>query len=121
MALSSAEAELNASLKGACEGLGLRELSGELGDKFNLELLGDASALTGMLSRRGSGKVKHLEVRQLWLQEKVRGKELEYKKIPRKLNASDALTHHWSYREAKEHFHRVGLRTSRAPRQSPGQ
>ena len=97
-----------------------KQMPEELSDKFELELLGDASALSGMLSRRGSGKVKHLEVRQLWLQEKVRDQQLVYRKIPRKLNASDTLTHHWSYREAKEHFHRVGLRTARAPRQSPG-
>ena len=71
VALSSAEAELNASVKAAQEGLSLKHLAEEFGDQVFLRLCGDSSANDGILKRSGTGKVKHLSVRQMWLQEKV--------------------------------------------------
>ena len=71
VALSSAEAELSASVKAAQEGLSLKHLAEELGNQVSLRLRGDSSANDGILKRSGTGKVKHLSVRQLWLQEKV--------------------------------------------------
>ena len=43
--------------------------------------------------RAGCGKVKHLEVRQLWLQSHIRSGALTYGKIPRETNSSDSLAH----------------------------
>ena len=70
VALSSAEAELNASVT-AQEGLSPKHLAEEFGDLVFLRLRGDSSANDGILKRSGTGKVKHLSVRQMWLQEKV--------------------------------------------------
>ena len=96
IALSSAEAELNAILKMGQEMLGIRELLKEMGVHKELVINCDSSAVKGILSRRGSGKVKHLEVRQLWLQERIGRKEIALEKIPRSQNIGDALTHHWT-------------------------
>ena len=52
---------------------------------------GDSSAVKGILARRGCGKVKHLEVKQLWLQEQVRSGKIEFQKISRKNNLCDAF------------------------------
>ena len=71
VALSSAEAELSASVKAAQEKLSLKHLAEELGNQVSLRLRGDSSANDGILKRSGTGKVTHLSVRQLWLQEKV--------------------------------------------------
>ena len=68
IALSSCEAELNAALKGAVEGLNVRRLAASLGDTLPLELRTDASAARGVILRQGVGKVRHLQVKQLWLQ-----------------------------------------------------
>ena len=65
VALSSAEAELNAMLKTACEGLNLKHLLEEIGMNLDLHLKGDSSASHGTLQRLGTGRVKHLETRQL--------------------------------------------------------
>ena len=46
--------------------------------------------------RQGVGKVRHLQVKQLWLQENVAAGELIIAKIPRAENYADALTHPWS-------------------------
>ena len=67
IALSSAEAELNATVKGLSEVIGLYNLIEETQKvSVNLTLCTDASACKGMLLRHGTGKVKHLSVKQLW-------------------------------------------------------
>ena len=104
IALSSAEAELNASVKAAQEGLSLKHLAEELGDRVWLCLRGDSSANDGILKRSGAGKVKHLSIRQLWLQEKVEEGVLWHEKIPRLTNCADAMTHHFTRSEGELHF-----------------
>ena len=95
IALSSCEAELNAALKGAVEGLNVQRLAASLGDTLPLELRTDASAARGVILRQGVGEVRHLQVKQLWLQENVAAGELTIVKIPRANNCADALTHPW--------------------------
>ena len=109
VALSSGEAELNSALKGASEGMGLKSLLAELGEAVHLTLYGDSTASRGILLREGAGEIKHLHVKQLWLQEKVAAGEVSVKQLPRADNVSDALTHHWSS-EAAGHYATMGLR-----------
>ena len=96
IAFSSCEAEPNAALKGAVEGLNVQRLAAYLGDELPLELRTDASAARGVILRQGVGTVRHLQVKQLWLQENVAAGELTIVKIPRAENCADALTHQWS-------------------------
>ena len=103
IALRSGEAELNASLKGGAELLGLRELFREWHRPIALVLEGDSSACKGTINRTGSGRIKHLEVKQLWIQDKAKEKELEFKKVPREYNAADCLTKHWGP-DGQKHF-----------------
>ena len=115
VALSSAEAELNASIKAAQEGVGLKHLCEELGDSCFLKLKGDSSANDGILKRSGAGKVKHLSVRQLWLQEQVSEGVAEHIKVPRLDNISDILTHHFTRAEALHHFPRMSCQRPDCP------
>ena len=108
VALSSGEAELNAMLKAGCEGLSLKHLLQEIGLEMGLHLRGDSSASHGTLQRLGSGRIKHLETRQLWLQEKVYNKEVSIEKVPRERNWADVLTHGWSVSDG-HHFDRMGV------------
>ena len=109
IALSSKEAELNAALKMASELVGLKNSLEEWGHKVKVEVLGDSSPLQGLLERRGTGKIKHLSMIHLWLQERVRAREIEYRKVP---SPSDALTHHWTEKEGVLHFTKRGLNSS---------
>ena len=61
----------------------------------------DASAVRGVVQRQGAGKVKHLEVRQLWIQEREANGQLQVVKVPRAVNWSDLMTHHWSESEGE--------------------
>ena len=69
----------------------------------------DSSACNGILHREGCGKDKHLETRQLWVQEHVANKILDVHKITRELNASVCLTHRWNASDGLEHFVTIGV------------
>ena len=72
VALSSGEAELGGICKGASKALGLRSLAQDLGFDFQLEILTDATAAIGICKMRGLGKIRHLAVADLWVQDRVR-------------------------------------------------
>ena len=82
----------------------------EFGVETVLTLQGDSAAAKGTLSREGSGRIKHLEVRQLWLQSWIKSGEVRLLKIPRDSNSSDTLTKHWAPADSLPHFRRVNLR-----------
>ena len=71
IALSSGEAEYYGLVKGASQGLGVKNMMNEYGVETKVTVKTDASAAKGIASRRGSGKVRHIEVSQLWVQSKV--------------------------------------------------
>ena len=73
VSLSSGEAELKALNRGAAGIIQTSEILKGLGMEVKRRAYSDSSAGRGMTQRRGSGKVRHLEGRELWLQEKVRG------------------------------------------------
>ena len=64
----------------------------EFGVNIGIRLRTDASAAKGIATRRGMGKVRHIEVNQLSVQEKVRNKEIELRKVSGTENLADALT-----------------------------
>ena len=104
VALSSAEAELNAAVKGISEVLGMRNVLAELGFDLGVRHFIDASATKGILNRTGAGKVKHLTVRQLWVQEAVERIGIKVVKIPRELNCADLMARTNSGKEMQEHL-----------------
>ena len=109
IALSSGEAELNAALKGAAELLGAQEMMRELHVPMTVRLEGDSSACEGIVSREGCGRIKHLQVRQLWIQEKFSGGQLTFTEVPRDHNTADCQTKHWGA-DAHKHFQSAGFK-----------
>ena len=108
VALSSCEAEINALVKGGTEGCGISQMLQQCGEYVGLELKTDASAAVGVCQRSGAGRVKHLEIKQLWLQGKVAERRLALTKIPRTEKFSDLLTHHCSSVDMQAHLSGVG-------------
>ena len=92
ISLSSGEAEYYAMVKGAAVSMGISSMLKEIGISVELELKCDASAAVGMVKRRGLGKVRHIDVSQLWLQEKVADNVLRITKVNTKENLSDGMT-----------------------------
>ena len=111
ISLSSGEAELNSSVKGVSECIGIYELWKEwhAGMDIGIQLNIDSSDAKGTLSRRGSGKIKHLTTKQLWVQEAIRNYTVELVKIRRDINCSDLLTHQCSRPDFDNHLGRLQI------------
>ena len=90
--LSSGEAELAGIVKGAAEGLGLQSLAADLGIEVALQIHADSSAAIRICRRSGIGRVRHLVVGQLWVQEQLRLRAFELHKVHGSENPADALT-----------------------------
>ena len=116
ISLSSGEAELHAVCTCASEGLALRNISAEMGLDAELELLTDSSAAKGIVMRNGAGRVKHLDIKSLWIQEREARGDLRVKKVPRLANWSDLLTHHWSEQEGRRHLDGMAVHRRSRPR-----
>ena len=109
ISLSSAEAELHGLTKCASEGLAAKNMGEECFINIPMRLLTDSSAAKGIILRNGVGKVKHLEVKCLWVQEPESAGGFARIKVPRLENCSDLLTHHYSENEVRLHLTRMGL------------
>ncbi len=72
IALSSRESEFYGILTAATMVVGIKSLFGDLGLEMEVQVNSDSSAATRISSRRDAGRVRHVEVRKLWAQEKVR-------------------------------------------------
>ena len=112
VALSSAEAELYALTKGAAQGLGLMTLLADFGVAVEVTVHTDASAAIGIVRRAGLGKLRHLNVRYLWLQDQVKNEVLGLEKVAGADNPADLGTKHLNSDTMKKHLVRLGVRTS---------
>ena len=64
----------------------------EMGISKGICVKTDASAAKGIALRRGMGKIRHIEVNQLWLQGKVADGTVKIEKIAAENNVADHLT-----------------------------
>ena len=94
-------------IRAASMALGLTAMMEDLGlksEEHKVTVKTDASAAKGIASREGLGKVRHMEVSQLWLQEKVMRKEVRAEKVVGGENLADALTKHISREDLEKHL-----------------
>ena len=70
IATSSGEAEYYGTTKGASQALGMKALMQDVGIDTGIVVETDSTAAKGIAFRQGIGKVRHIEVCQLWLQQK---------------------------------------------------
>ena len=108
VALSSGEAEYYGIVKGASVGIGLRSMLRDFGLEVSIRVNTDASAAKGMANRKGLGKVRHIEVNQLWIQDRVSRGDLAISKVNGKENLADILTKHVNGEDIRVHLHKTG-------------
>ena len=94
IALSSGEAKFYAIVRGASIGLGMQSLLDDSGERSRVKILTDATTGKSLAARRGLGKVRHIEVSELWIQQKVRDNKIELTKIKGTFNLADLFTKH---------------------------
>ncbi len=69
----------------------------------------DSSAAKSFASRRGLGRMRHIEIRNLWLQKAVREGNVELSKIPGESNPADLMTKILTIAEIKARFEMLNL------------
>ena len=120
VALPSGEAELFGIVKGATVSLGLQSCARYLGFELLVHLHSDASAAIGICRRRGLGKIRHLSVADLWVQDKLRAHAFEISKIQGACNPADAVTTYVENKTLDSHLPRMSIeRAERRPDLAP--
>ena len=86
--------------------------------QYNIEFCGmgllptvvhtDADVARAFCHKRGVGRMKHLDVRHCWLQEEPEKGNFNVKRVDRKFNASDMLTHSPSAEELRKFLPMIG-------------
>ena len=84
----------------------------DLGWHAEIQIRIDASAARSMATRQGIGRVRHLQVRHLWLQALVKAGVVRIEVVKGKFNPADILTKILSYLDATERLQLVGLSLS---------
>ena len=92
VSLSTAESEFYGIVRGAASGIQLQEAFTQLRFTVQLRVLSDSSAARAMTARTGSGRVKHVEARYLWVQDRVRKKQFSVGCIDTSHNTADLGT-----------------------------
>ena len=76
---------------------------------LDLEILTDATAAIGICRRRGLGKIRHLHVSDLWVQDRLRRGDFKLTKIPGAENPADLLTKHVPREVMMKHVTFMGI------------
>ena len=102
IALSSCEAELLAGTAAVGDAIqmsnilrflvGEEKLENSATARVTLTLHTDASSAKAAWQRRGSGRLKHIDIRMLWLQRMLRKQYIRVQKVPTTYNPSDLNT-----------------------------
>ena len=111
-ALSSAEAEFYAMVEAVTRAKGLLTLAGEMGFgelSLVVHLGTDSNAAKSFVNRRGLGKMRHLEIRDLWLQKEIREGRVLVHKVLGTENPADLMTKILTVKEIDDRLRRMSI------------
>ena len=97
LSLSSGESELHGITKGVQNAIGFQSMCKDIGFSKPMHVHSDATAAIGIARRRGLGKLRHLDVEDLWVQEQVRNKKVHLHKVVGSENPADIFTKYVDY------------------------
>ena len=121
VALSSCEAEYYALVDGASRTLGLQAAARELGiltEGVPVVAAIDSSAAKSYASQRGVGRIRHVEVKQLWLQQAVAEERIKLVKITGTENPADAMTKYHNREVLAKLLGAIGVEVVAAPQRA---
>ena len=105
--LSSGEAELVAAVKTCTEVIGLSQLAHDWGIELQCQVLVDSSAAICVVHRRGNGRLRHIRVGLLWIQEKAEEEEIKVDKVAGEMNPADLMTKNLMQTKMDAHMSRL--------------
>ena len=86
-------------MTGSAEGLGIQSLAKDMGYEVSVTMWTDSDTGRSLASRRGHGKMRHMELRYLWVQEVVKDGRMKVRRVSGEENPADHLTKPktWAY------------------------
>ena len=109
IAISSGEAEFYSLVTLIAELCGIRSLALDWNLDYKLAVNTDATAAIGIASRRGLGKVKHVDTVFLWIQERIEQLKISIHKKHTSEMLADMLTKFLTNREIVKHLTGMGF------------
>lgn len=104
----------------ATRAMGLRTLAEELGVECKIVLHMDSSGAKSMASRRGVGKVRHIETKWLWLQAAVAEGRITLKKVHGEDNIADLMAKYFGKDKILKVLEAMGLTATGGSPHAPG-
>ena len=90
-------------------GKGSQALISDMGRKLKLQVFTDSSAAKGICARRGHGKVRHIDVCQLWVHQEVHKNTITTAKVKADNNIADILTKHVPRHTLQRHVNHMKM------------
>ena len=109
IAISSGEAEYYALVTTISELCGIRSLAQDWNLDYKLKANVDATAAIGIASRRGLGKLKHVNTIFLWVQERIDQLKIDIKKKHTSEMLADLLTKFLGNKIMLKHLTNMGF------------
>ena len=94
IALSSGEAEFYGVVKAGGVSLGFQSLLADIGITIPVRVWTDSSATLGICGRQGLGRLRHIDTRCLWIQQRVRDGTIQLYKVRGEENPAGLFTKH---------------------------
>ena len=89
-------------MRGTGRGLGFQVPLQDIGVTVPLMVWTDSSAALGICSRQGLCKLRHIDTHSLWVQQAIRSRRVELKKVLGEENPAELFTKHSLSRERVE-------------------
>ena len=86
----------------------IQSLLADWGYTSEVKVLTDSTAAKGTCSRRGLGKLRHVQTRYLWVQERVANEEIKILKVGTHDNLADMCTKSLSAEVSGKHMKNSG-------------
>ena len=106
--LSSAEAEVVAMTKTIAETIGISNMVRDFGYLMRGVVYADSSAALAIANRKGSGRLRHINIRMLWIQEQARKDVVETRKVKGQINPADLMTKYMAGPRSEDLMRRTG-------------
>ncbi len=88
--------------------MGMQALGEDLGWEMRLRVCTDSSAAKAVANRRGLGKLRHVELKWLWMQNMVKEGRIQLKTVRGEENVADHLTKPKSQVEVEGQLRKIG-------------
>ena len=104
ISLSPWESEYYALVKASAIGMSVQALLEDWCEKYDLAVYSDSAAARGTASRRGLGKLRHVQTQYLWIKERIANDDFKLLQIGTKLNIADLCTQPVNRETCEQHM-----------------